>query len=793
MPHHVRPTPARRMVVSAVLFALTVALCILGHRSWSKVALASGCDPVCPPVIHSEHTIEDTQSTVRLVPGDDDTTHFLIKDIVGGRLYHSGGEMEIENGEFITLAEGDAGLIFIPGANLNSPRGDTFTFSAQASIGADPSAALSIPVTAKIYVLEANDEPVPYDDTLTMFEDVPIVIPFSVLVANDDPGPYEDGQSLVVQSVAGALHVQTKIIDETETIEITPDANFSGNASFTYTIRDNGTSAGAPNPKVSVAPAIVHITILPVADPPVVPAGLTTKEDTPTAPIVITRNPHDGAEVTHFRITGIENGTLTLSDGVTPVADGDFISVVDGNNGVIFTPAADRHSYWGDSPAFGFTVHGATDSKVDAVGGSTPVAITVINVNDPPRAVDDKLLQIPINAVDPILINPADLLKNDSPGPADELSQTLKITAVRDAVGGTVTIDGDGHIVFTPTPGFGGTHSFVYEVIDNGTTADAPDPRKSSASVTFSADIERRSPPPPPPPLSGDPCSVGGCWLIAAPDGQYVLTSALLDIIFPAGSLIAAPGQSVTVQASPLLGNALADALALANVPPGVLPVGLGFDFEVTGGTIVGPLTLRIPIPTDVLMGVDDPERLGMFRLNEDGTVTFVGGRFVDGTLIVELHSFSRYVVGEVAISFADLEEHWVRTAAERMAAKYVVRGYPDGTFRPGELVTRAEFVAMLVRAVGLRAPATAPRFPDVSDQDWFYSDVAAAAAAGIVEGRSDGLFHPGEAVTRQEAAVMIARALRDTVTDGDDSLPPATDVLTRAEVVSMLYRLWQR
>ena len=68
----------------------------------------------------------------------------------------------------------------------------------------------------------------------------------------------------------------------------------------------------------------------------------TTNEDTQTTSgLVISRNAADGAEVTHFKITSITNGTLFQNDGTTPINNGDFITFAQGNAGLKFTPAAD--------------------------------------------------------------------------------------------------------------------------------------------------------------------------------------------------------------------------------------------------------------------------------------------------------------------------------------------------------------------------------------------------------------------------------------------------------------------
>ena len=107
------------------------------------------------------------------------------------------------------------------------------------------------------------------------------------------------------------------------------------------------------------------------------------------------------------------------------------------------------------------------------------VNITVTEVNDAPVAVDDAN-SVPMDAV--LSFPAADLLTNDSKGPADESGQTLTVTAVAKATNGTVALAG-GVVTFTPTPGFFGTAGFDYTVADNGTTNGAPDPKSDVGRV----------------------------------------------------------------------------------------------------------------------------------------------------------------------------------------------------------------------------------------------------------------------------------------------------------------------
>lgn len=84
-----------------------------------------------------------------------------------------------------------------------------------------------------------------------------------------------------------------------------------------------------------------------------------------------------------------------------------------------------------------------------------------------------------------------------------------------------------------------------------------------------------------------------------------------------------------------------------------------------------------------------------------------------------------------------------------------------DGKFAPAEEVTRAQFIAMIARALQLDLTPSSTSFKDVKVDAWFSSYVAAAVKAGLVQGSGNGKFEPSREVTREEMAIMIANALK--------------------------------
>ncbi|WP_165859285.1 S-layer homology domain-containing protein [Desulfofundulus salinus] len=106
---------------------------------------------------------------------------------------------------------------------------------------------------------------------------------------------------------------------------------------------------------------------------------------------------------------------------------------------------------------------------------------------------------------------------------------------------------------------------------------------------------------------------------------------------------------------------------------------------------------------------------------------------------------------------FPDLDGHWAADQSYLMYDLGVFGGYPDGTFKPNNNITWAEFIAIVVRAFDLpSAPAnTVLPYEDVKSGDWFYDPVARAYAAGILKGYGSKL-EPNKAITRGEIARIV-------------------------------------
>jgi hypothetical protein len=362
----------------------------------------------------------------------------------------------------------DDRLQFTPAADFFGSTSFTYTINDTSRLGADNTATVNVTVTEK------NDPPVANADTASTNEDTALNITASTLLANDTKGPNENAQTLTVIGVSSASTQGGTVSLSGTTITYTPALDFNGTDTFTYTIRDNGTTNGVADPLTNTG--TVTVTVKSVNDAPVAGANTaTTAEDTllsiPFATLLANDNPGGGAD---------EAGQTLNVTAVNAVSAQGGSVAINGSN-VIYTPALDFNGTFVFT--YDATDNGTSDGQADPKTSKATVTVTVTPVNDAPIAVNDsdtgiKNFQTSYTA--------AKLLANDSPGPANESSQTIQIQSVSStsAQGGTVTLNGQ-TVLYTPPANFTGTDTFTYTIVDNGTTNGQPDPKTATATVTL--------------------------------------------------------------------------------------------------------------------------------------------------------------------------------------------------------------------------------------------------------------------------------------------------------------------
>lgn len=112
-----------------------------------------------------------------------------------------------------------------------------------------------------------------------------------------------------------------------------------------------------------------------------------------------------------------------------------------------------------------------------------------------------------------------------------------------------------------------------------------------------------------------------------------------------------------------------------------------------------------------------------------------------------------------VSKAFVDLAGHWAQADIEWLAVKGIIDGVDDDHFKPNGKVTRAQFAAMVSRALNLKTTAAHIPFTDVASDSWYADVVSNAYSAKIIRGRTDSSFAPEQEITREEMTVMLIRA----------------------------------
>lgn len=244
-------------------------------------------------------------------------------------------------------------LIYTPDLNFNGM--DSFVYAIKDGNGGTDVAFVDITVKP------INDKPVAVNDAFGTNEDTPLVITFAQLLGNDtDPDlpPDQLADALDVSFVGGAG--RGNVVVGATGVTYTPDANFNGNDSFTYTVRDLGPG---PGPRLTDI-GVVNITVTPVNDPPfIIPPQLQlfTLPDIPVS-YLVTAGDVDGDALT-ITADGAMNGTLTASPEL-------------GLGGTTYTPDT---AFEGTD---GFAVQ-ATDPA-----GATATQQVTVEVGQPPDADD---------------------------------------------------------------------------------------------------------------------------------------------------------------------------------------------------------------------------------------------------------------------------------------------------------------------------------------------------------------------------------------------------------------------
>ncbi|AUC85931.1 hypothetical protein CW731_11795 [Polaribacter sp. ALD11] len=458
---------------------------------------------------------EDSPLTVTAANGllnnDTDTENnplTVTQFTVGGTTYPSGSTITLPEGTL--QINSDGGYTFTPTADYNGPVPQvTYIVSDGTNIA---NATLDLSVTA------VNDLPVAVADTNTTNEDTLLTVSSANGILSNDSDEDNDALTVTALMVNGSsVTVGAPIVLPEGTLQIetngsyvfTPTENYNGVVpTVTYTVSDG----------VATVTSTLDITVIPVNDlPELQPDTNTLLEDTPltvTAADGLLNNDSDIDSnlltVTEFTVVGTtypSGSTVILPEGVLKInSDGSYS----------FIPT---ENYNGSIPQITYTASGGTSTA------NSTLDLTVTPVNDVPVANDD------LSSTDPgipVIIN---VLPNDSNIDGDTLTVT-SITA--QPANGTVVINGDGTVTYTPNAGFNtGTDIFEYQVCDGNGGCD-------TASVSVSVPKSFLSP-------------------VANPDVKTTLEDVTVTVPAANGLLTndtdSNPGETLTVVSFEIIGT----------------------------------------------------------------------------------------------------------------------------------------------------------------------------------------------------------------------------------------------
>lgn len=199
---------------------------------------------------------------------------------------------------------------------------------------------------------------------------------------------------------------------------------------------------------------------------------------------------------------------------------------------------------------------------------------------------------------------------------------------------------------------------------------------------------------------------------------------------------------------------AIAVALAGQTCEPGTTVSVPNVKIDVPNGQLSAPITLSLN------PGSNEPSALTV----EGAAGEYAATRYnpASRTLDARLDASDIYTFGRRNVYFTDLleKDRKIRTAVETLARVNVVYGYGDHTFRPENAVTRAEFVAFVMRALGRVNNSLKSPFEDVTEGHGCYHEIASAYYYGIIKGYDETHFCGEQLISKTQIYAILGRIM---------------------------------
>ncbi|WP_190239777.1 S-layer homology domain-containing protein [Pelotomaculum schinkii] len=256
--------------------------------------------------------------------------------------------------------------------------------------------------------------------------------------------------------------------------------------------------------------------------------------------------------------------------------------------------------------------------------------------------------------------------------------------------------------------------------------------------------------------------STTGTATVAPAAGGTISLGNEATVVVPAGALTGASKVEVKVQ----------KITSPPAVPAGFRLAGSVYEFSVGGESsysFAKDVTIRLSFDPN-LIGAGETPAIGYYD-ETLGQWVNLGGTVSGNTVTVQVNHFTKFAVlaavreaetgpaGTTAATLKDLTGHWALSNINKLVALGAIDGYPDGSFKPDNTITRAEFATVLVKAFQLENKG-GKVFADTAAH-WAKDYIAAAAANGVVNGYEDNTFGPDDLITREQMAVMVVKAAK--------------------------------
>lgn len=127
--------------------------------------------------------------------------------------------------------------------------------------------------------------------------------------------------------------------------------------------------------------------------------------------------------------------------------------------------------------------------------------------------------------------------------------------------------------------------------------------------------------------------------------------------------------------------------------------------------------------------------------------------------------------------SSQDISTNWASEVLQKWTSNGLLEGDINGNLNPDNAITRAEFVTILNRVFNLQSTSGAKTFSDANPNDWYYTELQKASAAGLLDGDDNNHANPNAPITRQEAAVIISRGFQVVSGTKDSSFNDLSEI----------------